>query len=96
MYSCIIRGIKIKKIHRTGRGRYPKKVIQQIYSLIRRQAETHSIKELCELYAVSRSGYYKWLSRNGQPNRYGNMQRQLDAYVKDMHAHYPSMGYRQA
>ena len=54
-----------------------------------------SIKELCELYTVSRSGYYKWLSRNGQPNRYENTQRQLDEYVKDIHAHYPSMGYRQ-
>lgn len=51
--------------------------------------------ELCKLYKVSRSGYYKWLERSGQPNRYEKAQKQSDGYVKDIHAHYPSMGYRQ-
>ena len=44
---------------------------------------------------VSRSGYYKWLNRIGYLNRYETLHRQLDMYVKDIHAHYPSMGYRQ-
>ncbi len=75
--------------------RYPKKVIQQIYALIKLQTENHSVKELSELYNVSRSGYYKWLGRNGQPNRYELAQNHLDDYVKDIHTHYPAMGYRQ-
>ena len=70
-------------------------MIQQIYTLMHRQTEKHSIKELCKLYEVSRSGYYKWLRRNGQANRYEKAQKQLDEYVKDIHTHYPSMGYRQ-
>jgi len=51
--------------------------------------------ELCRLYGVSRSGYYKWQKRNGKPNRYERSQNILDDYVKDIHVHYPSMGYRQ-
>lgn len=51
--------------------------------------------ELCNLYEVSRSGYYKWLRRSGQPNRYERSQGILDHYVRDIHAHFPSMGYRQ-
>lgn len=70
-------------------------MIQQIYTLMHMQTEKHSIKELCKLYEVSRSGYYKWLRRNGQANRYEKAQKQLDEYVKDIHTHYPSMGYRQ-
>jgi len=63
--------------------------------LIQRQSKQKSIVELCELYSVSRSGYYKWTKRDGQLNRYEKAQRQLDEHVKDIHAHYPSMGYRQ-
>jgi len=51
--------------------------------------------ELCQLNGVSRSGYYKWLRRGSKPNRYEKNQIILDTYVRDIHAHYPSMGYRQ-
>ena len=51
--------------------------------------------ELCLLYGVSRSGYYKWVERGSQPNCYERTQGVLDGHVKDIHAHYPSMGYRQ-
>ena len=44
---------------------------------------------------VLRSEYYKWLNRIGHLNRYETLHRQLDMYVKDIHAHYPSVGYRQ-
>ena len=54
----------------------------------------HSIQELCEVYEVSRSGYYKWLKRKGTLNRYEIQQRELDYYVADIHSHYPSQGYR--
>lgn len=47
------------------------------------------------MYEVSRSGYYKWLERNGRPNRYEKERQELDGFVRDIHSHYPSMGYRQ-
>lgn len=47
------------------------------------------------MYEVSRSGYYKWLSRDSQINRYEKTQVKLDKFVWDVHVHYPSMGYRQ-
>lgn len=53
-----------------------------------------SIKELCSIYGVSRSGYYKWLKRKGQTNQYQIWHNQLDILVKDIHSHYPSAGYR--
>ena len=51
--------------------------------------------ELCLLYGVSRSGYYKWVGHSNRPNCYEKTQGVLDGHVKDIHAHYPSMGYRQ-
>ena len=67
-------------------------MIQQIYAEIQQQADKHSIAELCAVYGVSRSGYYKWLGRGGVINRYERMQQRMDAYVADIHAHYPMMG----
>ncbi len=43
---------------------------------------------------MSRSGYYKWLKRKGTLNRYEQQRHELDYYVADIHAHYPSQGYR--
>ena len=57
-------------------------------------SENHSIKELCAVYEVSRSGYYKWLNRKGILNSYEKAQQELDYYVLDIHSHYPSQGYR--
>ena len=65
-----------------------------MYAEIQRQADQHSITELCNIYGVSRSGYYKWLRREGKPNRYEMSQQVLDTYVSDIHAHHPMMGYR--
>lgn len=66
-----------------------------MYALIQCKATDYSITELCQLYGVSRSGYYKWLARNDYRNRYEQAQTALDDLVRDIHAHYPSMGYRQ-
>ena len=52
------------------------------------------MKELCDVYEVSRSGYYKWLKRKGTLNRYEQEQQVLDYCVADIHSHYPSQGYR--
>lgn len=66
-----------------------------MYAEIQRQTDKHSVTELCIMYGVSRSGYYKWLARAGVLNCYERTQQRLDACVADIHAHYPMMGYRQ-
>ena len=70
-------------------------MIQEMYADIYRQSEKHSVSELCDIYNVSRSGYYKWLKRDGQLNRYEKTNQILDNYVLDIHNHHPMMGYRQ-
>lgn len=70
-------------------------MIQQMYSEIQKHTDKHSVSELCSLYGVSRSGYYKWLKRAGQINQYDKTHQILDSYVLDIHSHHPMMGYRQ-
>ena len=70
-------------------------MIQQMYAEIQKQTDKHSVSELCSVYGVSRSGYYKWLKRAGQLNRYEKANQILDNYVLDIHSHHPMMGYRQ-
>ena len=70
-------------------------MIQQTYALVQEHSSRYSVMELCQFYGVSRSGYYKWLGRSNQPNRYERTQNILDHYIGDIHSHYPSMGYRQ-
>ena len=54
-------------------------MIQQMYAEIQRQTGKYSVTELCSIYGVSRSGYYKWLQRRGKLNRYEQSQHVLDA-----------------
>ena len=70
-------------------------MIQEMYAEIRKQTSKHSVSELCSIYEVSRSGYYKWLKRAELPNRYEKSHEILDNYVRDIHSHHPMMGYRQ-
>ncbi len=70
-------------------------MIQEMYSEIQRKTDKYSVSELCSIYGVSRSGYYKWVKRNGQLNRYEKANLILDKYVQDIHNHHPMMGYRQ-
>lgn len=70
-------------------------MIREMYAEIQKQTDKHSVSELCEIYGVSRSGYYKCLKRAGQLNRYEKTHKILDSYVLDIHSHHPMMGYRQ-
>ena len=70
-------------------------MIQGMYAEIKRKTDCRSVSELCDIYGVSRSGYYKWLKRDGRLNRYEKTQQILDCYVQDIHSHHPMMGYRQ-
>lgn len=45
------------------------------------------------MYGVSRSGYYKWVKRKNQLNRYEKQQRELDFLVKDIYEKHPTAGY---
>ena len=70
-------------------------MIQEMYAEIQKLTDKHSVSELCSIYGVSRSGYYKWLKRAGHLNRYERTHEILDNYVRDIHSHHPMMGYRQ-
>ena len=70
-------------------------MIQEMYAEIQKQTDKHSVSELCSIYGVSRSGYYKWLKRAGQLNCFEKTQQILDNYVLDIHSHHPMLGYRQ-
>ena len=60
-------------------------MIQEMYAEIQRQTDKHSVSELCSIYGVSRSGYYKWLKRDGQLNRYEITNQILDNYVLEIY-----------
>ena len=71
-----------------------KEVKQYYYSEIERLNQHFAIDWLCQLFGVSRSGYYKWKHRKGNLNRYEETQRILDGYIAALHKAHPSSGYR--
>jgi len=56
--------------------------------------EKYSVKFLCKLMSVSRSGYYKWAFRNENPTP-RELSRQEDIkLIKEVHTKHKSHGYR--
>lgn len=53
----------------------------------------YSVKLLCELLGINRSGYYKWLKRKGKSNRYEQDRKILTELLRDAHEKHPSYGY---
>ena len=53
----------------------------------------YSVKSLCEVMNISRSGYYKWLKNKDKLNNYEMNRKDLGELVKDIHARKPSYGY---
>ena len=53
----------------------------------------YSIKPLCEVMNISRSGYYKWLKTKDILNRYEINRRDLEPLIRDIHKRKPSYGY---
>lgn len=49
---------------------------------------------LCELFEVSRSGYYKWRNREKVPNQWELSQQILDKEIFRLHEEHPSAGCR--
>ena len=54
---------------------------------------TYSVKLLCELLGIKRSGYYKWLKHKNIPNRYEQDRMILTELLQDAHKKHPSYGY---
>lgn len=52
----------------------------------------YSVKDICEMMDVSRSGYYKWLRRDPS-DRDINREAMVEV-VEEVHSEYPSHGYR--
>ncbi|MBR4090212.1 MAG: IS3 family transposase [Mogibacterium sp.] len=63
------------------------------YEIIDEMKTKYSVKLLCELLDVSRSGYYKWLKRKDTPNRYEQDRAILTELLQDAHEKHPSYGY---
>lgn len=53
----------------------------------------YPVSFLCRIMGVNRSGYYKWLSRQGTPNRYEKDRILLIALLQKANAEHPSYGY---
>ena len=58
-----------------------KEVKQYYYAEIEKLSKRFAVIWLCEIFGLSRSGYYKWLQRKGQENRYQKTQRILDGCI---------------
>lgn len=71
-----------------------KEVKQYYYGRIEQLHLPYSVSLLCQLFGVSRSGYYKWLRRRGTLNRYQVSQQILDSHISVLHEAHPSSGYR--
>ncbi len=52
-----------------------------------------SIKSLCEVMKISRSGYYKWLKTKDILNTYEMNRKDLAILIKNIHKRKPSYGY---
>ena len=74
--------------------RKTKEVKQYYYSNIDKLRELYSVEWLCQLFEVSRSGYYKWKKRGNRDNRYISTQKILDRHIARLNAEHPSSGYR--
>ncbi|MGH3958011.1 IS3 family transposase [Mycobacterium sp.] len=58
----------------------------EAYRVIEAEKATYSIKRMCELLEVSRSGFYKWrANRNGGPTPAHQRRAELDAKVAKFH-----------
>lgn len=71
-----------------------KEVKQYYFSQIDRLRHRFAVEWLCELFGVSRSGYYKWKNRGNALNRWQIAQQSLDREISELHMQHPSSGYR--
>ena len=56
-------------------------------------SKEYSVKSLCDVMNISRSGYYKWLKTKDILNQYELNRRDLGELIKNVHKRKPSYGY---
>lgn len=66
---------------------------QKEFEIIEYFSKNYSVKSLCEIMNVSRSGYYKWLKNKNILNQYELNRKQLGELILDVHKRKPSYGY---
>lgn len=57
-------------------------------------SDKYSVKSLCKIMDINRSGYYKWLSRRSNPSIRELNRRDACLIFEDYHNQFPSHGYR--
>ena len=63
------------------------------YEIIELLSKEYSIKSLCEVLKVSRSGYYKWFKNKDILNQYELDRKTLGELIVKIHKKKPSYGY---
>ena len=63
------------------------------FEIIEILSKEYSIKSLCEIMNISRSGYYKWLKNKDILNQYEMDRLTLGDFIKKIHKWKPSYGY---
>ena len=63
------------------------------FEIVEILSKEFSVKSLCEVMNISRSGYYKWLKTKDILNRYEINRRDLEPLIRDIHRRKPSYGY---
>lgn len=63
------------------------------FEIVEKLSVEYSIKSLCEVMSISKSGYYKWLNRKNNPNRHTQNRRELANVIIGIHNRKPSYGY---
>ena len=67
---------------------------QKEFEIIYNLSSDYSIKSLCQIMNVSRSGYYKWLKNKDILNNYEVNRKDLGELITGIHSRKPSYGYR--
>lgn len=63
------------------------------FQIIELLSKEFSIKSLCEVMKVSRSGYYKWFKNKDILNNYELNRKNLGELIQNVHKRKPSYGY---
>lgn len=63
------------------------------FEIVETLSKEYSIKSLCDVMNISRSGYYKWLKFKNVLNQYEMDRLTLGKLIKDVHKRKPSYGY---
>ena len=66
---------------------------QKEFEIVKLLSKDFSIKSLCEVMNISRSGYYKWLKTKDILNRYEINRKDLEPLIRNIHKRKPSYGY---